>query len=447
MILLIVSILLLACSIQAHMYTVNVKDFTARGDGVTDDTLAIQSAINSAQAMAISRPSVNTGYHFTAPVVFFPHGTYRITDSVSIGNINLAGEGNTIIQMTADNDHGVLDRTTDMFIGTYVWRTSISGFTFYGGRHQLYIGNPNTDTGNIRIERCDFYSAGGVAIYLRQGSNSTQVTMRNCKFQGCDQVLVNYTDKCVLADSWITTDPSMLDKGAIVNYGVLLLENICGVTGVTASNDQRWIDNYHGVTCRNVRFGGEDAGLTPVVNFASYDYTYPIDPTWVVLDNCDIYALGNPKRKGAVYLEAVPNVIEINKCRGLIDIPILNYSPSLDLNTALANAPWHAMHYNIADNSVIASWYTDLPEQLRPWQEGDILGDAQPTTGTWRRGQFVRNRNQANWHVWIPSATPPIYGAWVGYNNPYADAKLAPYGWLCTANGTPGTWVPIWYKY
>jgi hypothetical protein len=445
MVLVFVTVLLLVSGAWAHMYMVNVQEYGAFGNGVDDDTLAIQSAISYAQSRAISLPSVGTGYHFTAPVVFFPHGTYRVTDSITIANINLAGEGNAIIQMTADNDPSVLDFTTDIFIGDQVWRASISGFTFYGGRHQLYIGNSNTDTGNIRIERCDFYSAGGVAINMREGTNSTQTTIRHCKFQGCDQILVNYCDKCVLADSWIYTSSTMQHKAAIVNRGTLLAENICGVPHVTADYDQRWIDNYSTVTCRNFRFGGEQAGFTPVVNFAPYDYTYPIWPSAVVLDDCDVYACGNRKRKGAVYLEAVPNMIEVNNCRGLIDIPVLNYNPTLDLSAALANAVWTTMHFNIAHNSVVGQWATDLPEVLRPYQEGDIMGNEQPTTGRWRRGQFVRNRNLATWNYWVPNTTSPSYGSWVSYTNPYADATQAPYGWLCTADGAPGSWAPIWH--
>ena len=51
---------------------VNVKDYGAKGDGVTDDTLAIQSAINSLP---------NQG-----GVILFPIGEYIITDTITIGN-------------------------------------------------------------------------------------------------------------------------------------------------------------------------------------------------------------------------------------------------------------------------------------------------------------------------------------------------------------------------
>lgn len=62
--------------------TVNVLDFGAVGDNVADDTAAIQAAINS----------ISNG------VVYFPVGTYKITETISIdaktkGSINFLGDG------------------------------------------------------------------------------------------------------------------------------------------------------------------------------------------------------------------------------------------------------------------------------------------------------------------------------------------------------------------
>jgi hypothetical protein len=60
--------------------TVSVKDFGAVGDGVADDTVAIQAAINFASAN-------NLGYE-----VFFPAGTYRTTSVINItGSVTIRG--------------------------------------------------------------------------------------------------------------------------------------------------------------------------------------------------------------------------------------------------------------------------------------------------------------------------------------------------------------------
>lgn len=76
--------------------TVSVTDFGAKGDGITDDTAAIQSAINAC---------VNKG-------LYFPSGTYRVTSQLSIASpifaagqtIKLYGDGpyNSVIATNGD---------------------------------------------------------------------------------------------------------------------------------------------------------------------------------------------------------------------------------------------------------------------------------------------------------------------------------------------------------
>ena len=58
---------------------VSVKDFGAVGDGVTDDTAAIQAAINSVKTLG-------------GGAVTFPYGNYKVTSSLSVaGNFGYAG--------------------------------------------------------------------------------------------------------------------------------------------------------------------------------------------------------------------------------------------------------------------------------------------------------------------------------------------------------------------
>jgi hypothetical protein len=66
---------------------VSVKDFGAVGDGVTDDTAAIQAAINYAQTLVADR-------FLSGCVVYFPAGTYLVGSTLTItsSNIGLAGD-------------------------------------------------------------------------------------------------------------------------------------------------------------------------------------------------------------------------------------------------------------------------------------------------------------------------------------------------------------------
>jgi hypothetical protein len=101
--------------------------------------------------------------------------------------------------------------------------------------------------------------------------------------------------------------------------------------------DQRWIDNYGRLVCRSVRFGGEEAGFTPVVNFARHE------PqglgALVVLDGCSpVCSLGNAKRPCAVYCEEIPNMIGILNC-ALHGIPPVMVSDQIDPNTYFKAKP------------------------------------------------------------------------------------------------------------
>jgi autotransporter-associated beta strand protein len=76
----------LAASVPIPYATFSVMNYGAAGDGVADDTAAIQAAINAAHATGTGNPVV-------AGEVWFPSGTYRITAPLVLtnGGVSLLG--------------------------------------------------------------------------------------------------------------------------------------------------------------------------------------------------------------------------------------------------------------------------------------------------------------------------------------------------------------------
>lgn len=85
----------------------NVKDFGAKGDGSTDDTAAIQAAINAAAAVGVLTPDLQ--YYATTPLfvgggtVYVPPGVYIVTGLVLGNRVTLQGSGlGSIIKLKAN---------------------------------------------------------------------------------------------------------------------------------------------------------------------------------------------------------------------------------------------------------------------------------------------------------------------------------------------------------
>ena len=136
---------------------VNVKDFGAKGDGTTDDTTAIQAAIDS----------ITTGN------VYVPSGTYKITDSISIGD-NKGIIGNSLNSSIIEFDYSTTGKPI----------LDVSGLFITVKELQLKYSSlpPSTDTNAFCIAFDDF--DGNTAwstfenIYLHQcfggiGENSS----------------------------------------------------------------------------------------------------------------------------------------------------------------------------------------------------------------------------------------------------------------------------------
>jgi len=186
---------------------VNVRDFGAVGDGVTDDTAAFQAALD----LACSANNPLTYGRFTplrgmGNTVYIPHGYYKITDALLVkGSVGIFCErsnsyGGTRIQQVTPNKHlfhiiadtdGVSSGVS--FIGGMA-QTNPDIALIYGGdsagdanNNSTYIANvtfATPETYAIRFKRgddikildCTFDVSGTKSIGLGAATSTSQVT-------------------------------------------------------------------------------------------------------------------------------------------------------------------------------------------------------------------------------------------------------------------------------
>lgn len=168
--------------------SVSVKDFGAVGDGVTDDTAAIQNAANAAQNATL----------------FFPSGTYICANVTLPANITLTG--NAVIKLKALPSLNFSPIFTLSGSGVYA-----QGLKFDGNRSNQpangfsdsWAGGPNgtgksnraaffstATASDLVVENCEFsqFYAGSIAL-----RNWSRVTTNNCYFHdsNCEAVVYN----------------------------------------------------------------------------------------------------------------------------------------------------------------------------------------------------------------------------------------------------------------
>jgi hypothetical protein len=197
----------------------SVKAFGAAGDGVADDTAAIQAALNAKKA---------------GGSVYFPAGTYKITQPVFFySNQTLIFEGGATLLQGAAMDNLMMNYSTAEKGGYDATdNVVIRGATFDGGSYS----QNNTLLGichsrNITIENCRFRNAYGTWHNLEINS-SKHVLVSGCWFEGTRKTGVN--GELIQIDSFNNTATWPWGNGKVDGTVSYLVEvKNCYFTGCT----------------------------------------------------------------------------------------------------------------------------------------------------------------------------------------------------------------------
>ena len=155
---------------QKFQETISVKDFGATGDGVTDDTAAIQFAVTAAAGKAL----------------YFPGGTYIVSSVITLlSNTSLYGDrGVTTIKLKGIAYPAA---NVSIFVLTGITNVYIYGLTFNGNKGNIGSQRNPINTAfqstKVTFDSCEWINCEGICI-----NASTQVDnfeVLNCKFINC----------------------------------------------------------------------------------------------------------------------------------------------------------------------------------------------------------------------------------------------------------------------
>ncbi len=324
---------------------VSIKDFGAVGDGKTDDTKAIQEAIDYAQKQGHSQQNVPgaydsyTIYFGAAKTAFFPTGIYIISAPLKAGSyLHFLGEKAVLVSSKTKT------RAIDA-IQVVAWQANIEGLQYVGFNNALKLNNNNIDLGKITISNCDFMD-NNKAIQL-EATSSIAIIRENRFFNNAKVLDDIICEKIDMRDNWIiaaslkgTHDAQIINGQGVLHFGKNLIVPVPPQKGAIEPSR---INNYGTVTIDGTKQGGEPGSFTLVNNFAKFIDVWPVTPNAVVITNSDCYAVYSNQNgyfaPAALRLVNVPNSIVLKDLMGMPDANLIDFTQTSD-NTGLGTSKY-----------------------------------------------------------------------------------------------------------
>lgn len=199
------SICLISCSRKYNLdqTSISVMTLGAKGDGISDDTKAIQHAMILAGEEGKS--------------VFFPEGTYIISKSnkrkgnfialLAVSSVDLIGVDPTKSIIKLGPGHRGFDRMLNVLeqSSIHIMNLGFDGNIASQERQEEHQGGIWINSGkDIKISNCHFYNTGGDGIGIRGPKvSSDNILVKHCKFysNGRNGITLGSGFKNILIDS------------------------------------------------------------------------------------------------------------------------------------------------------------------------------------------------------------------------------------------------------
>lgn len=318
---------------------ISVKECGAIGNGVADDTEAIQMAVDIAKSRLRGIQLIGGSSQCGCDDVYFPPGIYRVTSAITLSSYHrMIGE---MAVVRAD------DLVSTIFLFWNCWRNLVRGIHFCGGIRHLGFENSNTDMTELRVESCTFQRWSEMAIQAApyRGSDHLSATLliRDCVFDGgeivetwCDTTIVESCRHQLRGN----LAPGVASMRNCYSGGTLSVIQFTGVPSVVSlAGNATWVENRGSLNVVRSRFGGEFGGIPCVLDRGDPVLVNPwIGRSISIRDSLTCAGQDSWSQSAVLTLAGIPQSVIIEGNGGVTSnsVPIVRVEPSYKFAVAAA---------------------------------------------------------------------------------------------------------------